>query len=120
MAPDRSAAKVALLVGGGALALLFLGSVWTFATRLLARSLAGAVQILVAVGLAYAAYELYSGWAAAGEDATTGDAHDVDADLADVEETVARRESPADVREAYVEGDITEAELERELEEAVE
>lgn len=65
------AAKTALLVAGGVFALLFIGTVWRFVSRLASF----AVLTLIVVAVAYAAYELQTGWLQAdgSDDATSGD-----------------------------------------------
>jgi len=63
--PDLRGMAVGLLVGALVLALLFAGQVLSFAAWWLGRAVTGAVILLLAFGLGYVAYELYSGWSAA-------------------------------------------------------
>lgn len=63
------AVKRGLLVGGGIFALLFIGTVWRFVSRLVSF----AVLALFVVVVAYVAYELYAGWARADEGETSSE-----------------------------------------------
>jgi hypothetical protein len=65
---DRTAAKVALLVGGGVLAFLLLGAVLRFLVRIVTFA-GGAV---LAVVLAYVAYQVLKGWRGGGDGAEDG------------------------------------------------
>lgn len=58
--------KTALLVSGGVLALLFVGTVWRFVSRFVSF----AVLALLVVLAGYVAYELHAGWASEDETET--------------------------------------------------
>ena len=107
---DTGALKLGLVVGGGLLALLFAGQVLTVAARWTGMALSGAVLILLALGAGYAATQLYAGWARAEEESTGGGT--------DFGPNVST--DPDDVRSAYVDGGMSEQELEAELEEIIE
>lgn len=106
---NKDAVVVALLVSGVVLALLFAGQVWSYAARWAGRAVAGTAQILLAVGLAYATYKLYSGWQAA-EDSS----HSSFETEADEEPSID------DITDDYVGGSLTEEELDKELDEIIE
>lgn len=105
---DKDAVAVALVVGFGLLALLFAGQVWSFAARWVGRSIAGAVQILLATGAAYAVYQIYSGWQAA--DSSAEDEYDSSLDLDD----------KLDTTEDAFNSELSDQELEQEVEEELE
>ena len=107
---DTGALKLGLVVGGGLLALLFAGQVLAVATRWAGRALSSAVFILLALGAGYAATQLYAGWTRA-EEESTGGGTDFETDVLT---------DPDDVRSAYVDGGMSEQELEAELEEIIE
>ena len=107
---DTGALKLGLVVGGGLLALLFAGQVLAVATRWAGRALSSAVFILLALGAGYAATQLYAGWTRA-EEESTGGGTDFETDVST---------DPDDVRSAYVDGGMSEQELEAELEEILE
>lgn len=103
--------RAAALVGAGALVLLFAGGVLTTAVRWTGQAISGAVLLLTVAAIAYAAYELYGGWTAAEDDeeARTYD------DPVSREESPTGSDSLGDVEREYVEGGLSESELEREL-----
>jgi hypothetical protein len=108
---DRNAASLGLVVAGALLVLLFAGQVWNFAARWVARSISGAVLILLALGIGYAAAQLYAGWSSAKDEEQSFD----DSDLLDGNDS----SGPADVDDVqseYLEGSLSEQELEEELE----
>lgn len=102
----RRAAKVAILVGGSALLVLLTGAVLLFVVRILRF----AILALLVVLLAYATYELYSGWTAAGTEETTGET------VTAADETDEPLES---IRSEYVSGSLSDEEFEAELEEVL-
>lgn len=107
---DGDAIKAGLLIGGAALLVLFAGQALSFAARWLGRAVSGAAILLLALGLGYVAYRLYAGWSAAGTDSEQeGDRaweSDLDSELDEV----------GTAQEEYVDGDLSEEELEAELE----
>ena len=108
---DRNAASLGLVVAGALLVLLFAGQVWNFAARWVARSISGAVLILLALGIGYAAAQLYAGWSSAKDEEQSFD----DSGLLDGNDS----SGPADVDDVqseYLEGSLSEQELEEELE----
>ena len=108
---DRNAASLGLVVAGALLVLLFAGQVWDFAARWVARSISGAVLILLALGIGYAAAQLYAGWSSAKDEEQSFD----DSDLLDGNDS----SGPADVDDVqseYLEGSLSGQELEEELE----
>lgn len=108
---DRNAASLGLVVAGALLVLLFAGQVLSFAARWVARSISGAVLILLALGIGYAAAQLYAGWSSAKDEEQSFD----DSDLLDGDDS----SGPADVDDVqseYLEGSLSEQELEEELE----
>jgi hypothetical protein len=108
---DRNAASLGLVVAGALLVLLFAGQVWNFAARWVARSISGAILILLALGIGYAAAQLYAGWSSAKDEEQSFD----DSDLLDGNDS----SGPADVDDVqseYLEGSLSEQELEEELE----
>jgi uncharacterized membrane protein len=97
---DAKALKLAAVVVGGAVALF----VASFVLRWVGRILSWAVLLGLALAAGYVVYQLYSGWSAADEElGTSADATD------DVES----------VQERYASGELSESELEAELESAV-
>ena len=100
---DRNAASLGLVVAGALLVLLFAGQVWNFAARWVARSISGAVLILLALGIGYAAAQLYAGWSSAKDEEQSFD----DSDLLDGNDS----SGPADVDDVqseYLEGSLSE------------
>lgn len=107
---DAKALRIGALAAGGLLALFVASALFWLVTRFVSRILTWSVLLLLVAGVGYAAYQLYSGWNAAGEEAATS----VDAG--------GTAEGPTDVesvQERYTRGELTEAEMEAELEEAV-
>lgn len=107
---DKNATSLGVVVAGALLVLLFAGQVWNFAARWVARSISGAVLILIALGLGYAVTQLYGGWSSAKDEEQTFDgSHLLDEDdssgPADVD----------DIQSEYVEGSLSEQEFEEEL-----
>lgn len=107
---NKGALKAGLLIGGGLLAVLVLGQVVTYVTRILARAIANVLLVALAVGLAYGAYQVYSGWLR-GEAETRA----TEPDQRDIGVTKSATDLE-DVEKRYVEGDLDEREMERELE----
>lgn len=105
---DKTAIAVALTIGAGMLALLFAGQVWSYAARWVGRSIAGAVQILLAAGIAYTVYQVYTGWRAA-DDSTT-DEYESSVELSD----------ELDATDDYLAGDLSDEEFEQEVEQELE
>ena len=62
---NRDGIKAGLFVGIVALIVLFAGQTLSFTVRWLSGAISGAILVLLAIGIGYAAYELYSGWTAA-------------------------------------------------------
>jgi type VI protein secretion system component VasK len=81
--PDLRGIAVGLLVGALVLALLFAGQVLSFAAFWLARAISGTVILLLAFGLGYAAYELYSGWSAADDSRSAAPEWEAETDAID-------------------------------------
>jgi len=108
---DTGAMKAGVLVGGAALALLFVGQAVSVAAWWVGRALSGAVLVLIAVGLGYVAYQLYAGWSAAeeGRYSRVGETQfGADSDT--------RASSVEDARERYLNDTLSEQELDEELE----
>ena len=101
--------KAGATVAVVALGLLFAGQVWTMTVRWVSRALSGAILVLLAAGLGYAAYQLYAGWQAAEE--STADHQSLADDGYD---------SVDDVHDGYLEEELSESELEAELESLME
>ena len=101
--------KTGATVAVVALGLLFAGQVWTMTVRWVSRALSGAILVLLAAGLGYAAYQLYAGWQAA--EGSTADRRSLEDDGYD---------SVDDVHDGYLEEELSESELEAELEGLVE
>lgn len=98
-----SSAKTALLVGGGLFALLFIGTIWRFVSRMVSFAV---LALFVIVGI-YIAYELHSGW----QKADTSD------NIDDSGEPIGRFDKTTDTG-SNVDGrsdTVTEDELDREL-----
>lgn len=103
---DARALRFGAVVAGGLLALFVASALFWLVTRWLSRILTWSVLLVLVVAVGYAVYQLYSGWSDAGASVDAG----------------ATAEGPADVesvQERYTSGELTEAELEAELEEAV-
>lgn len=105
MANTRGIA-VGLLLGILVLALLFAGQALSFAAWWLGRAIAGGATILLAVGAGYAGYEFYSGWTAKTESESSA------AEWNASPETDGNENSAEEI-----DTDITDQELEEELEE---
>lgn len=103
---DAKALKIGALVVGSLLLLFVAGAVLRFVTRILT----WAVLAALAVGAGYAAYQLYKGWRAAGEGGETE---------TNAETTVDAGTDVESVQERYARGELSETELEAELEDAV-
>ena len=101
--------KAGATVAVVALGLLFAGQVWAMTARWVSRALSGAILLLLVAGLGYAAYQLYAGWQAAEE--STADHQSLADDGYD---------SVDDVRDGYLEEELSESELEAELESLME
>ncbi len=99
---NLNAVKTALLVGGGIFALLFVGTVWRFVSRLVSF----AVLALFVVVAAYVAYELYAGWSRADEGATSDESDD----------RLTETDGVTDTPDATDTDPISDDELDRELE----
>lgn len=108
---DADAIKIGFLVGGGALTLLFVGQALSVAAWWVGRAISGAALLLLAVGLGYVAYQLYSGWTAADEES-----------YSQLDEAQFGRNSDTqtnsveDAHEQYIDDTLSEQELEEELE----
>ena len=101
--------KTGATVAVVALGLLFAGQVLTMAAWWVARALSGAILVLLAAGLGYAVYQLYAGWQAAEE--STADHQSLADDNYD---------SVDDVHDGYLGEELSESELEAELESLME
>jgi uncharacterized membrane protein len=97
---DAKSLKLAAVVVGGAVALF----VASFVLRLVGRILSWAVLLGLALAAGYVVYQLYSGWNVAGEEL------DAASDATDDVESAQER---------YASGELSESELEAELEGAV-
>jgi len=109
---DKNSASLGLVVAGTLLALLFAGQVWSFAARWAGRAISGAFLILLALGIGYAVAQLYAGWTDAKDEGRSFD----DADRWD-EDPSSGPADVDDVQSDYLEGSLSEQELEEELEE---
>ena len=116
MSRNLEGVKIAVLVGGGLLALFFAGQIFQLAARWTARALSGAVLILTALAAAYVAYQVYTGWDAAAENEQTPPNEYTD----NMPSTADNPDSVDDLEAEYVDGDLSEAEFERELESILE
>lgn len=94
--PDLRGIAVGLLVGALVLALLFAGQVLSFAAFWLGRAITGTVILLLAFGLGYAAYELYSGWSEADSSRTAAADWDAETDGVDESDDEAIGETLSD------------------------
>lgn len=94
---NRDAAKIAALVGGAALFFVVAGQI----LRLFSRFMTWALMLAAIALLTYAAYSLWKGWTEAAEE----------------EQPTSPME---EAKDDYVEGKISEEELDRELEALVE
>jgi hypothetical protein len=112
---DKDSASLGLVVAGTLLALLFAGQVWSFAARWAGRAVSGAFLVLLALGVGYAVAQLYAGWTSAKDEEQSFD----DADRWN-EDPSSGDGGVDDVRSEYLEGSLSEQELEEELEELLE
>ena len=101
--------KAGATVAVVALGLFFAGQVWAMTARWISRALSGAILVLLAAGLGYAVYQLYAGWQAA--EGSTADRRSLKDDSYD---------SVDDVHDGYLEEELSESELEAELESLME
>lgn len=104
---NKNAIAVAAVIGVAVLALLFAGQVWSFAARWVGRSVAGAVQILLAVGVTYGVYQVYSGWRAADNAESTY-------------ESSVNLDDELDATDEYLDGELSDEEFEQEVEKELE
>jgi len=120
---NPKAAKTALLVGSGIFALLFIGTMWRFVSRLMSF----AVLALFVVIAAYVAYELHAGWMKADSSADEETVEDTemefegvpaaDRDMADYSDSLTDDEIDRELDRLKEQSSDTDCDLESETEE---
>ena len=98
-----SAAKTALLVGGGLCAILFVGTVWRFVSRIVSF----AVLAFLVIAAVYVTYELHTGWQKSDTSEDDNNLGETMREFEDKTDTEPNRDSHSDI--------ITDEELEQEL-----